>query len=249
MPPFSLSNTSITELINASNFPNLFFEAVAGGAAGTGGAAAGGTISAPEPSAELQALLGSIPFANDGDVITADHFNTLRAAIARLARSLDDTQFAKQFTQTFAPTLLPVPDTEGAFRAGPEGASGPAGGSDARGWLALDLPDGADVESLTVRGRRPSGVTIWTVALRRVELANDEVKDVCQAEIQTQPTTQGRFSAVVPAAASETVPSVASNLRRVDTSRYRYLFDTEFAGAQQADAIQINAVQVTCRRD
>jgi hypothetical protein len=213
------------------------------------GGASSGVITAPEPSAELQALLGTIPLARDGDVIYAEHFNALRSAIARLARSLDDSQFAKQFTDTFSPALMPVPDGEAEFRVGPSGALGPSSGDSASGWLPIELPNNVDIESLTVRGMRPSGVTIWSVALRRVELANGAVADVCQQEIQDTPTQSGRFAAVVPAAAGETVPSVASNLRRVDTTRYRYLFETSLAGAQQADALEIHAVQVTCRRD
>ena len=40
----------------------------------------------------------------------------------------------------------------------------------------------------------------------------------------------------------------ASDLRRVDTTRYRYFFDTQVAGAEQGDALELHVVQVTCTR-
>src|ERR671914_907403 len=72
------------------------------GTAGTAGTGTGADIT----SAQLQSFLDAIPFANDGDVITPDHHNTLRAACGRIAQSLDETQLARVVTASITPVLF-----------------------------------------------------------------------------------------------------------------------------------------------
>ena len=109
-----------------------------------------------QPSVPFQSFVDAIPFANDGDVITADHYNAIRRAIAQLAGSLDDTQLARVATLSFAPVLYPdarlkVPSwtTSEGFAVGPEEQQ-------VIGWMPIELPSGMNIDRLTVRGIMPA---------------------------------------------------------------------------------------------
>lgn len=215
-----------------------------------GGGATNGTSTTPsQPSAELQAFLDAIPFANDGDVITADHHNTLRKAIGRIAGSLDESQFVQVQTLSFSPALLPVADGPGDWRSMPGIAVGPKTGGNAEGWMPLDLPNGTNVDSLTVRGKLPKPATIWSVSLRRRELAGTLEADVCTDELQdVQKDAGGAFAKTIPATTEQLTPAQAAEQRRIDNSKYRYFFHTALGGAQQGDAVELDLVQLTCTR-
>src|SRR5919204_165779 len=107
------------------------------GAAG-GGTTAGSASGTTETSPQLQAFLQAIPFANDGDVITPDHHNSLRAAIAALAQGLDETRLARVVTLSFSPVLQPIASAPAvqAWRSAPGITVGPQTG----GWTVPATP-------------------------------------------------------------------------------------------------------------
>jgi hypothetical protein len=209
---------------------------------------AASTTPDPQFLAQMQAFLDAIPFAGDGDVITPEHHNSLRAACARIAGSLDETQLARVVTQPFTPVLQPVIGSA-AWRVTQGFCVGPATGNQAEGWMPVDLPNGTNVDVVTVRGKRPGNVTIWSAALRRVELAGAGQTEVCTAEIQgASASSDGTFTATVPPKTEGLSVTQAAELRRIDNTRYRYFFHTRMAGAAQADAVEVRLVQVTCTR-
>jgi hypothetical protein len=215
------------------------------GVAGTQGAAGGTT------SPQLEAFLKAIPFANDGDVITPDHHNTIREAIEQIGRSLDETQFARVVTRSFTPALLPAADSGlGTWRTRVGGSVGPDSGEDhAAGWMPLDLPGGTNVDTLTVRAATPANVDFWSVSLRRQDLAGGDSVDVCFKEIQTEANANHAGVVVpVPVNVEGLAPAAAAERRRVDNEKYQYLFYTEFNGADQPDGVELRTVQVTCTR-
>jgi hypothetical protein len=213
---------------------------------GTSATAAAGAGTTPQ----LQAFLDAIPVANDGDVITPDHHNTLRTAIAQVARALDETQFARVVTQSYTPALLPVAGGGPAWRTAEGYAVGPASGNQAEGWLPLELANGTSIDALTLRGKRPGAVSIWVAALRRAELAGGSPIDVCTKEIQATTTSaDGSFTVTIAPETAGLTATQAAERRLVDTTRYRYWFYTQFAGAAQASALEIRLVQVTTTRD
>jgi hypothetical protein len=214
---------------------------------GTPTASATGT-GAQLTSAQLQSFIDAIPFANDGDVITPEHHNSLRVACARIAQSLDETQLARVVTESSTPVLLAA-GAEPAWRTAVGFAAGPTTGNKAEGWMPVELPNATNVDALTVRGKRPAAVTIWSAALRRVELTGSTQADVCAGEIQSATTSgDGSFAATVPAKTEGLSATQAAELRRVDNTRYRYFFHTKVSGATQADALEVRLVQVTCTR-
>jgi hypothetical protein len=202
------------------------------------------------PNSTLPGLLAAIPFANDGDVITRDHHNTLRSALVQVASAVGQTQLDPVQTLSFTPVLLPVIGsaewrTTFGFAAGPP----PTAGGTARGWMTLELPHGTTIDGMAVRGSMPTTVALWTVALRRLELAGSLTSDVYTSEIQNTPKeADGSFLAPVEPRTAQLTPQQVADLRRVDNTKYRYLFNTTMAGAQQSDAVELRLVQVTCTR-
>jgi hypothetical protein len=222
-----------------------------------GGGGSGTAGSPTAPSAQVRALIDAIPFANDGDVITADHHNTLREAIARIAGSVGDTQLARVSIESFAPQLLPVANGEAPWRTSPRFAVGPTTGFKAEGWMPLDLPHGADIDSMIVRGLIPLEVggspldpREWNAKLVRLELAGHVEEVICNGELMDAPRSPDlRFVATLPAAtAAGLTPAQASGLRRIDTSSYRYYFHTRLAFLP-AQATELRLVQVRCTRE
>jgi hypothetical protein len=198
---------------------------------------------------QFRATLDRIPIANDGDVITAEYFNALRETIAVIAASLDETHLERTITRSFTPVLLPVAGGGTPWRIALGFAAGPTSGSAAEGWMPLDLPNDVDVDTVTVRGKRAAKPTIWTASLRRLALDGSGAVDVCHREIQdATATAEGVFTISFSATTEGLTPAQIADRRHIDTSRYRYLFHSKFAGAAQADAVEIRLVQVTCTR-
>jgi hypothetical protein len=205
---------------------------------------------ASQPSPQLQAFLDAIPFANDGDVITPDHHNTLRTAIGVIARSMEESQFANVVTLSFSPVLQPVLNatpwraTEGESLGPEQFASG-----NAEGWMPLELPNGTDIDALHVRGHVAAKPTVWVAALKRKAFDGSVSEDVIPADLTAKAATAGPFSGSFSQTPEDVSPTLASNLRRVDNSRFRYLFSTKLgSGSPQPAAVALKLVQVTCTR-
>jgi hypothetical protein len=208
-----------------------------------------GTPGTSPPSPQLQAFLDAIPFANDGDVITADHHNTIRQALAAIARSLDETQLARAVTSSFTPALLPA---EGAtpWRSGVGFALGPPSGP-AEGWMPLDLPNGTLIDTLVVRGKMPQLANEWIVSLRRVELTSELEVDVCKAEIPNRTAgSPESFEFPAPVITDGVTPVQVAERRRVDNARYRYLFYTKLESQNGPDLheYELRLIQVKSTR-
>jgi hypothetical protein len=201
-------------------------------------------------SAQLQAFLDAIPYANDGDVIRADHFNAIRTALAQLASALDADQLSRVVTPVFTPVLLPLAvDESAAWRYTVGYAIGPAAGATAHGWMPIDLPNQAAIDNLTVRAKMGGPVGSWFVELRRQEVASAATVTLCRKDIKSEPTAaDGTLTATIPVDTSGLTAAQLADRRRIDTTTYRYLILTEVAGAQQASALEIRSFAVTCTR-
>lgn len=239
---FPVGTAELNALLLQQILNPLFQNAITG----AGGTTAAGATGTPQ----LRALLDSIPFANDGEVIRADHFNAIRAALVQIAGALDIDQLSQVVSPIFTPVLLPVAGAETvAWRSAVGFAVGPAAGKVAKGWMPVDLPNQTLIDSLTIRAKMPAVPKIWTVELRRQEVAGSVVELICRKEIQAEPVAgDGTFTATVPVISDGLTPAQLDNRRRVDTSAYRYLIATDVAEAPQADALEIRSLAVTCIR-
>src|SRR5215470_16259340 len=120
----------------------------------------------------LDMLIAAIPTADDGQVISRDYHNSLRDALVEINKLINATPFGAEVTASYPPHF-----TQNG--AGPNWqvnngiATRDAGGS-SDGWFALNLPQGARIQSLDVKGRRVAAVLSFTVKLLRVALADPE---------------------------------------------------------------------------
>lgn len=230
-----------------------------GGGGGAGGGASGVQLeavfaalaAADAPEEVLDDFIDAIPYANDGDVITPDHHNTLRDAIAQLADAIGEHEYARVVTSSFLPILHSVYTAprwvqSTGFVTAPQAE----GDNYVEGWMELDLPDGSDVDALIVRGKRPVPIShYWSVALRRIPLAGGDTSDVCNGQIEEVPTAADKtFSATILPATLASTPAEAAELRRIDLSRYRYVFTTTHLTFEQAETLELRLIQVVCSR-
>jgi hypothetical protein len=208
----------------------------------------------PTQSAEYQNLLNSIPIANDGDIVLAEHHNSLRAAVGVLARNLDDSAFARLAQIPFTPTLFPNL-TAKPWRLAPGAAHGPdPGGTDhvASGWMPLDLPQGSRIEGFSVRGSRTDETAAgptpevgdWQVALARQEVTGGDSVTLGSKDISG---STGQFTVPVQIAVTNATQAQLEGYRRIDNTKYRYLFTT-VATAVTRSALKLTAIEVTCSR-
>lgn len=222
---------------------------------GSSGASGSGTIGDTSAAAtpELQAFLNAIPYANDGDVITPDHHNSLRDAINTIARGLDASQFAKVVTLNFLPNLLPSftddnPSSPHPWRVIEGVAQGPKTGTDAQGWMPLDLPDGTSVDSMAVRASTTSKPDAFYAAVRRYPLDGSGSTDIVGGDFDDQFKEGGTKTVTFTQTPGQNLtPTIEGQLRRVDTSQYRYGFGIALSSAA-ASQVQVMLVQVTCVR-
>jgi hypothetical protein len=219
----------------------------------SGGAAGGGTTAASaatQTSPQLEAFLQAIPFANDGDVITPDHHNTLREAIGQIARALDASQFADVVTVSIPPALLPIIDNN-PWRIDEGFSRGPDQFADAMGWLALDLPDGTSIDHVHVRGTAPTKPSQLKFTIVRKPVANPSSAgdEIVSQEVQEK-LGQGGVLDLPIQPKTDGTPTQLADLRRVDNSKYLYLFTATLVAPNQtaASSVLLTLVEITCVR-
>jgi hypothetical protein len=190
-------------------------------------------------------LLGDIPTAQDGDVITADFHNSLRSAIVAMAGYLGDTAINHQVVLTLAPSLLG--SGAGAWTLAPDSAEATSG--PANGWLPVDLPDGARIQGMSVIHARTDKLDTLTVDLRRLSISSPTDPAVPLA------TYSGRAGdgsvqteSVQVSVAGITEPSALDELRRVVNGQYRYYISVQATGAEGQALATIYALELIYTR-
>jgi len=220
-------------------------------------------VSAPAPatgpSVNLQALLASIPIALDGQVITADHHNSLRAAVIGIANQLGVGLQTATTTYTFAPAFIQT-----GVASGPPNwsvvnfvASRPTGGS-ADGWFPVQLPNGQRIQSMTVTGSRSgTAPTVFQVHLWRQLTAgagSDHPTLLITVALESAGNPFQVSAGVVPAAApagsglSLITAAAAEEQKLIDTSNYKYFVQAVLTttGTPSDSPVEIDAIQIVC---
>ena len=220
--------------------------------AGTGSAAP--PAAAPPPAAppapvsqgstvsDLQVLIASIPIAQDGQVISAEYHNSVRAAFIAMANRLGLGTIAEEIHITNAPRLTKV-EGQGEWKHEVGLVKKAAADTGAlRGWMEMDLPDGARIKKMNVFAANDAAGTM-KVKLRRqsvsstagddliaIDVANNDAATVKDGDVTLPGTTLGA------AAIEET--------RIVDNTKYKYLFVAELDGGVATKEAKILSVQV-----
>ena len=228
-----------------------------------GGGTGGGSTPAPTPApapapapaapavtaatvSDLLILIASIPIAQDGQVISAEYHNGLRAALIAMANRLGLGTISEEITVTNAPRLLAM--TGGAAWQHDVGVarkptSGTGDTGNLRGWMEFDLPDGARIKRMQVHASTDSGNGTMRVRLRRqsisgtagddlisITVADDDLATLKQGDVTLPDSTLGA------AAIEET--------RFVDNRTHKYLFIAEIDGGVAERDATIATIQV-----
>jgi hypothetical protein len=204
------------------------------------GAAAAPEAAAPAPPVPVADVLDLVPVVQPGDVILAEYFNALRQALALVAAAVDAAQLQRSFTLTFAPALHAALDA-GAWRTTIGAALGPVTGTQAEGWMPLDLPNGVEITGVNVRGKLPTKPTSWAVDLTRLDVDATSVElyktDLANVTASADTTFLAPLGEVGPAGAHV-----------VNTAQYRYVLHTKLVSSATIQNFELRAVHVTCRR-
>jgi hypothetical protein len=216
-------------------------------------AAAGTLPSQAHP--DVQLLLDAIPAANDGDVITSEYHNSLADALRVIARMLGDPSLARSVTANRAPVFLPDADNRpwthhqgfvdtALTAADAEGTAE----VEAHGWMQVDLPNGSRIERMTASGLRRGDVGLANLRLVRVS-SEDPDQDSTPLSLLRLKPLDGDFTEEPGEFANRNAtPAAEEELRRVDTSRFKYLVTAEALAVPTDSVVQLNAIRVECSR-
>lgn len=210
---------------------------------------------------DIRPLVAAIPIANDGQVITAEYHNTLRAAILAIAERLGVGALAPTNTFTFAPSLLRSGNSpEWFLDAGVARQPVPNGGNlNAVGWFPVQLPQGSRIDSMTVRGNRTGTMEGFTVSLNRQRISGSQTAtELVSLELNEAANPFEEMGQVdVSAAAAETgaggsaaaltAAALLADFVLVDNDTYKYLVRATLTEALTNSTAQIHSVQIVCR--
>jgi hypothetical protein len=190
---------------------------------------------------DLQNLINAIPRAEDGNVISSQYHNSLRAALAAIANQLGAGPSHAETARSFAPNFLPVID---AGVRSPEWllsvgiASKP--GASARGWFPVQLPDGGTINSMTVTGQRSGTVTSCQVRLVRQTITDATSVPMITVSLKTVTGQPFKVTADVTGAS---LP-IIQDFRAVDNDKYQYLVVAELVNAAADAVVDLFAIQI-----
>jgi hypothetical protein len=204
-----------------------------GTASGGGTTVASGGAPPAGLSSDLTRLLGDIPLAHDGEVVTADYPNKMRAAILGLGGLLGQGGLNQAVVQTLAPALLAVEPLNGfsKWQVNPMRA---VANALSEGWLPLELPDGALIQSITAINERASNADSLTVRLDRYALTAPTAQLITLAELDKQGGDGTVQTDTAPFSVTQfTGQSAITDLQRVDNSSYRYVIYAKAQGVAE----------------
>lgn len=107
--------------------------------------------------ADIQTLVNNIPLAQDGNLITSNYHNTIRAALEAIAGQVGGAAAPAAVTLTLHAAFSPVA-TFPQFNLS-MGVATLTGTGNAAGYIPLNLPDGAVIQQLTISGANVNSLT------------------------------------------------------------------------------------------
>jgi hypothetical protein len=135
---------------------------------------------------------------------------------------------------TFAPTLLAT--GAGTPWVQSSGVASKAGGQTAaNGWMQLALPDGVQLQTVTVIGSKSGNVPSFQVKLVKQPFPGTATVTLLAIPVNEQPDN---FQFTQP----------ITTVSQVDNSTNKYLLLADIAGADAAAAAQLTAIQIGFKR-
>ena len=216
---------------------------------------------------EIQLLLNAIPIANDGQVIYSEYHNSLRKALIAIANRLGLTiePAAQLAILNFAPNFLPIsthPEDDPAWEVTLNKAAIPlniAGANvNVRGGFVVQMPDGADIQSMIVRGKRvddgnkDKDPKSLKVALNRIkfDLADAKPTPIIEVELKTEKSVFKKEKPIV-TSDLEDFDEVTKRARILDRQRiknatHQYFVTANYSDGDDSARFEIHSIQILC---
>ena len=179
---------------------------------------------------DLATLINAIHPAEDGGVITTEYHNSVRAAVRAIGDQLGTSRQANMLT--LAPIFTPNGTTP-SWVLGLGVASRP--GASAEGWIALQLPEGASIQSLTVSGRKSGAMASFRLLLQIQGISDSVLTSLIIVPLEG---ADDPFNVTV------NLPPERGAAAVVDNRHNKYLIVARLRDAVDGSTAQINAIQV-----
>ena len=159
-------------------------------------------------------------------------FDKISSVIAQIDASL--VIVPPSITLTFAPTFFPNGADPPWLLNNGIAIKNPSEAS-ANGWMQLQLPDGTQLQTMTILGAKSGNVGSFQVQLVRQSAGAFTL--LLAISLANQPDT------------FEVTEQVPANLNQVDNSANKYLVIAKLVGAGPAPAsASLTAIQIVCKR-
>ena len=204
-------------------------------------------------ASDLQVMISAIPIAEDGHIITADYHNALRLALVAIANRLGIGPVDDEITISNAPRLSPVAgaaawDSDYGFvQKKPATATATAGASgNVRGWMEMELPDGARIKKMMVFGTT-SGTGTLKVKLKRQKITDPTiVTDLIAIEIPDAADGSKGIEGDVTVPGTGAGAVAIEEYRIINNREQKYLVTVELDNIDKDTSAQFSAVQIVC---
>jgi hypothetical protein len=189
----------------------------------------------------IQTLINAIPDAEDGNVITADYHNTIKAALEAIAGQLGSGGGPQTVTLTLQPTFLPkagspVWTVSLGFAADP-------GPPSCDGFIPLSFPDGAVIQSMEVMGAKTNAGSLGFVNLLILPISGTAGTALIQIDLSK---AGNPFSLSGTPNIPGLTPTALTSMQTVQNTQFKYVIEAQVfspAGTPAATVV-INALQV-----
>jgi len=197
----------------------------------------------------LSDLGNAIPIAQRGDVISPESHNTLRDAVVAIITQLGGVSGTTLTTAPLVPAFLPVSANDPSWTMVPGVAKSP--GSAAKGWMPVQLPDGALIQRLIVVAGRTGPLELpasMNIMLQRL-LIRGGTAAVTLANISLVGSSfqQAVFDASANYAPLGIATADQPGAQVVDNDQYNYFVEADLLGAPANSNVSIFAVRVECQ--
>lgn len=192
--------------------------------------------------ADIQTLVGLIPDAQDGDVISADYHNTIKTALEAIATALGGAAGSQTITQTLQPNFVAKAGTPGAWSVTLGQAADP-GPPSCDGFISLDLPDGAVIQQMVAIGAKTNANSIGFVNLLVLPIGGTQATTLVQIDMSK---AGNPFNLTGTPSITSLTASALLSMQTVQNSTFKYAIEAQVFSptGTPAATITLNALQV-----
>jgi len=184
---------------------------------------------------DLQTLVNAIPDAQDGNVITSNYHNAIKAALQAIAAQLKGAPGAQTVRLTVHPNFLPIAGSTAWTVT--LGVATSAAGNGSNGFISLDLPDGATIQQMVAIGAQASPPAKGFASLLVLPIGGTAATTLILIDLST-----GGIPFTL--TGSPNVPGLTASalkeMQIVQNSQFKYAIQSQVLGR----GVAINAFQV-----